>query len=1083
MASASINAYVDQVERISRRGLGTEHSYRPALKTLFEALLPDVVATNEPRRVAAGAPDFNLSRDTPHGPRTIGHAETKDLGANLGTVARSAQLTRYRGALPNLLLTDYLAFRWYVDGELRLQATIGQRAADGSVQLRAGGPDDVEELLGAFLRHQAPPIRSARELAERMARLTHLIRDLVFGTLDGANPPRELVELRQAFAQVLLPDLTQSDFADLFAQTLAYGLFAARVNHQGNPGDFKRQDANREIPRANPFLRRLFGLIAGPDLDDAPFIGFVDELAEVLAEADLRTILAQFGRRQGREDPVVHFYETFLAAYDPRLRELRGVYYTPEPVVQYIVQSVDSLLRSHLAVADGLADTASVTYQRGEGDAATTRTVPRVLLLDPALGTGTFLYIAIDLIRSRFRATNNAGRWPGFVREQLLPRLFGFELLLPSYAMAHLKLGMQLAALDLPEAERADWAYEFEDDERLGVYLTNTLEQALPHAELLLGTFISEEANAASEVKRDLPIMVVLGNPPYSGHSANRGEWINELIQDYYRVDGEPLRERNPKWLRDDYVKFMRFGQWRIEQAGSGILAFITNHSYLDNPTFRGMRQQLMRTFSDVYVLDLHGSTKKRESAPDGSPDENVFDIQQGVAISLFVRRPGTDPGAVAVHHADLWGTREHKYEWLGSHSVESTQWTDINPAAAFYLFAPIDEVLRAEYQAGWRVTDAFPVNVLGFQTHRDDFAVAFDESTLVERAEALRSDDVPDAELRRRYNLNDNRDWQLQRARRRARNDAAWRERIIRTLYRPFDWRNAYFDEAAMDYPRRELKQHMLSANIALGVGRQGGAVGGEWSLALVAAEATDANVFRRGGIQLCPLYVYTPREGGQAEIFEAERRPNLAPELIRDIEERLGLTLIAEGHGDLETVVGPDDVLAYFYAILYSRSFRQRYNQFLRTDYPRIPITADLELSRQLISLGTRLVMLHRHDGGTPNTTAFPQRGTNVVGPLHPVRADVPGEGPRVYINGGAAVADSQYFDGVPDDVWAFSIGGHLPAQKWLADRRGRQLSDADLRAYDLLVGAVRDSISLMALIDEAIEEAGGWPLETEP
>lgn len=518
-----------------------------------------------------------------------------------------------------------------------------------------------------------------------MARLAHMIRDIVIEAFAEQKVSPLLKDLREAFAHTLLPDIDHSsktpEFADMYAQTIAYGLFAACCNHADPNVKLRRLGAAREIPKTNPFLRKLFATITGPDLDDEPYAGSVDDLAQLLADADMDGILADFGKREGREDPVVHFYETFLAAYDPQLRETRGVYYTPEPVVSYIVRSIDHLLKTKFGCSGGLADTTTITLNRQTTDGSETKTVqesvPKVLILDPACGTGTFLYTVTDHIRRNFMKQGNAGMWSGFVKQHILRRLFGFELLMAPYAVAHFNLGMQLAGQDLPSEELSrTWSYDFASEERLGIYLTNTLEEAEKQAEQLVGLFrtISEEADAAAVIKKDLPIMVVLGNPPYSGHSANRSEvmkrvapgneyvvqtkkgpkkkvatkeiflkektLIGKLLQDYYRVDGKPLGERNPKWLQDDYVKFLRWGSWRIERTGAGILGFITNHGYLDNPTFRGMRQQLMQTFDEIYIIDLHGNSKKKERCPDGSKDENVFDIQQGVAICLLVKLP-----------------------------------------------------------------------------------------------------------------------------------------------------------------------------------------------------------------------------------------------------------------------------------------------------------------------------------------------------------------------------------------------------------------------------------------------------------
>ena len=647
-----IKSYLKSIERELMAGNATEHTHRPALKTLIESLAPKIKATNEPKRIECGAPDFVISRLPDN--FTIGYLEAKDVGISLDETEKSEQLNRYLRSLPNLILTDYLEFRWYVDGEYRASARLARPGKAGKLSPDKNGEDMVSRLLSEFLEHEPVPIKSPEELSRRMATLTHMVRDIIVDAFKNSRASRLLMDLRKAFAETLIPDISApentGEFADMYGQTIAYGLFAARCNHQG-PEIFQRLAAAAEIPKTNPFLRKLFEIITGPDLNDEPYAGFVEDLVQVLAHTDMAAILEHFGRRTKQEDPVVHFYETFLAAYDPKLRESRGVYYTPEPVVSYIVRSVDHLLKTRFGFKDGLADQQMITLTRDDEEVGKVEEHwPKVLILDPACGTGTFLYAVVDHIRNQFIKSGNAGMWSGFVRTHLLPRLFGFELLMAPYAVAHFKLGMQLAAQDLDEPLRNTWAYDFKGDERLNVFLTNTLEEAEKKVEDLFGPLrvITEEANAASRIKKELPIMVILGNPPYSGHSSNRSweikdgkkvpTFIGNLIQDYYFVDDKPLGERNPKWLQDDYVKFLRWAQWKIEQTGAGILAFITNHGYLDNPTFRGMRQQLMKTFDDIYLIDLHGNAKKKEKCPDGSKDENVFDIQQGTAIAIMVK-------------------------------------------------------------------------------------------------------------------------------------------------------------------------------------------------------------------------------------------------------------------------------------------------------------------------------------------------------------------------------------------------------------------------------------------------------------
>jgi hypothetical protein len=1090
-----LRGYLADVERTHASGRATEHSYRPALQTLLQSLVPGVTATNEPKRAQYGAPDYVISRGSNHGPLTVGYVETKDIGLSLNEVERSEQLKRYKGALHSLVLTDYLEFRWFVNGETRLSGRIASLRG-GKIVPDAAGFETIAQLLRAFLGRGPELISSPKELARRMAQLAHIIRDITVETMTRDAASDELKGLHEAFKEVLIPELTAPEFADMFAQTLAYGLFAARNNHSGPAGSFSRRDAAREIPKTNPFLRKLFNTITGSALDDEPFIGFVDDLAQMLGQTDMDAVLKDFGTRTKQEDPIVHFYETFLAAYDPKLRELRGVYYTPEPVVSYITRSVDALLKRDFGLREGLADRSTTTYERkDEHGQMRTETAPRVLLLDPACGTGTFLYKVIDLIRERFQAAGNSGMWSGYVREHLLPRLFGFELLMAPYAMAHLKLGMQLAGMDLPEAQRKEWAYDFAGDERLGVYLTNTLDEAAKRSERLkLGGYISDEANEAAHVKRDYPVMVVLGNPPYSGHSANKGAWINALLRgkdtltgaetgNYFAVDGKPLGERNPKWLNDDYVKFIRFAQWRIERTGHGILAFISNHGYLDNPTFRGMRQSLMRSFDEIYVLDLHGNSKKKERTPEGGPDENVFDIQQGVAIGIFVRRPGT-AGATrqaTVRHAHLWGERAGKYAWLAERdAVRDTDWTPLDPQAPFYFFKPREANLEVEYGRGWKLTEVMPVNVLGFQTHRDHFAIDIDAGALRRRIEEMRDEHMRDADFAAKYELSDNRDWQLSGARRLLRTDADWQTRFVRCLYRPFDARPCYFGEVAMDYPRTELRQHMLVPNMSLNVTRQTRAE--EWRNAVVADAPTPALYTEiKDGSNAFPLYLYPG--ASKAGLWGEERpstapggrQPNLAPEFIADLTHRLEMEWIADGRGDRQQTVGPEDVFYYAYAIFYSPGYRERYADFLKEDFPRIPLTSDKELFRELCGLGERLVRLHLMEGESgEERPRYPVKGDDAV---EKVRYTAPGEGGseqgRVWIN------TTQYFEGVAPEVWEFHIGGYQVCEKWLKDRKGRTLSYDNLTHYAGIVAALAETRAIMDEIDEVIEEHGGWPL----
>jgi len=1065
-----MSAFADYIREIRKnldKGDSTEHTHRPALETLLEACGKDIDVTNEPRRIACGAPDFNISRKGV----PLGHVETKDVGINLDEMERGKgpngdQFKRY-STLPNWILTDYLEFHWYAAGEKRLTVRVAEPGRQG-LKPAADGEERLTALLTAFYAQPALTVGTAKELANRMAGMTRMIRDLILAALQQEEEKAEQVksgvvretmpgygaqtnwlhEWLHAFRDTLIPDLEEHQFADMFAQTLAYGLFAARVHEPDRP--FSRESAAANLPRTNPFLRELFEQIAGVRIPDT-IAWAVDDMVELLKHADMAEILRDFGKCKGREDPVVHFYETFLAAYDPAMREIRGVFYTPEPVVNYIVNSIDWLLKTRLGRPKGLAD-------------------ENTLILDTATGTATFLYFVIEHIHQGFR--KQLGAWDGYVSRYLLPRIFGFELLMAPYAVAHLKISMLL--------EQS--GYTFGSDQRLGIYLTNTLEEAAKKSEMLLGQFIAREANAASEIKRERPIMVVLGNPPYSGHSANRSwtevnvekgkeyvarfdavqgirteikkraaksglvkvpTFIGALIQDYYMVDGVWLDERNPKWLQDDYVKFIRFAEWRIDKTGEGVLGYITNHGYLDNPTFRGMRQHLMQTFDEIHVLDLHGNSKKKEKAPDGGEDKNVFDIQQGVAILLAVktarRAESKAKPPARVFHADLWGRRETyegeqlaggKYHWLWQNSAETTPWQELNPSSPFYLFNPQNVELRAEYEGGWKATEIMPVNTVGVVTGQDALTIALtpQEASVLATTHGLSST-------------------------------------VVRPiLYRPFDFRHIVYDKKVVTRSRYDVMRHMLAGN----------------NRSLCVTRSTEIGSFEHvfSSAQIIGLHTVSLKEVNyifplylhpSADELDAlsGHHPNMNPAFLKALAKKLKVQQ-EEPHG-LPKGVTPEDILHFAYAVFYSPTYRTRYAEFLKIDFPRLPLTGNRDLFFRLAALGGELVGLHLMESPKLNDliTEFSEKGTHAVEKVQYTDNDK-----RVWIN------PTQYFAGVPAAVWNFHIGGYHVCEKWLKDRKGRTLTYEDIQHYQKIVVALNETIRLMADIDKAIETQGGWP-----
>ena len=975
-------------------------------------------------------------------------------------------MRRYRAALPNLLLTDYLEFRWYVEGERRDIVRLGEWNGKKIAQVNA---EETDSVLNEFVRKATPTISKPKDLAERIAALAQLMRDVIEKSFARESERGNLHEWLIAFQETLIPDLTPAQFADMFAQTIVYGMFAARANDP-TPQDFSRMEAAFVLPKTNPFLRKLFHEIAGPDLD--PRVAWIaDDLANLLARADMERVLRDFGKRTRREDPVVHFYETFLSAYDARLRKTRGVYYTPEPVVSYIVRSVDTLLRKEFGKANGLAD-------------------PSVLMLDPAVGTETFLYFVIQQIHETLTAQGQQGAWASYVAEKLLPRLFGFEILMAPYTVAHLKLGVELKEL----------GYDFASEERLGIYLTNSLEQIGKESQLHFARFINEESEKAQDIKRNQPIMVVIGNPPYANFGMmNKGEWIGDLLDDYKRG----LNEKKLN-LDDDFIKFLRFGQWRIEKSGAGILAFITNNTYIDGITHRRMRESLLETFDDIYILDLHGSSKKKERAPDGSKDENVFDIQQGVAIALFVRTPKPEGsprpfGFARVHHAQLWGARETKYAALAESDIATTRWTEIEPKPEQFFFVPKSFSGELEYSTAWSLKDIFLVWQNAVKTDRDNLFMDFDRDALEERMRVFYSERGLSESFRETYQVENSSSYDLISRRAKTKYDA---NNIHPFLYRPFDWRWLYYSPQLTSRPAWEVMQHIVAGkNLGLIFMRQV-ALQGDYSHFLVSNALADNRTFysNKGITSFAPIYLYDAPDVRQTTMDLGARRVNLAPAFIAEMETRLGLKFVADDVGATQrgrpdgqrgrpdgaqgqphraapTSFTPEDIFHYIYAILHAPTYRQRYAEFLKIDFPRIPLTRDAKLFRVLCAFGAELVALHLLESPVLDklVTRFPVAGSNEVEKI--VYAEEWRDASGTTQRGCVFVNKTQFFAGIAPDVWNFHIGGYQVLDKWLKDRKGRALAYDDITHYQKIVVALAETVRVMNKIDAAIPK---WPLE---
>lgn len=1046
----TIEQYLASVNQRYKLGNATEHTFRGDLQTLLESLVPAIRATNEPKRQSCGAPDYILTRkDIP-----VGFIEAKDIGDmdldGLKKTGNKEQFDRYKASLDNLIFTDYLNFHLYRDGVFVMKVSIAEITDKGIIPT----PDNFasfQNMLTEFCTHVGQTIKSSQRLAELMAGKARLLAEVIGRALTSDESNHEdstLKDQMMAFREILIHDIQPKEFADVYAQTIAYGMFAARV-HDPSMETFTRQEAAELIPKSNPFLRKLFGYIAGPDIDDR-IKWIVDSLAEIFLACNVVELLKNYGRSTKMEDPIIHFYETFLSEYDPKLRKARGVWYTPQPVVQFIVRAVHDILKTEFGLSQGLADTSKTKIKVDIQGKKVEKEVHKVQILDPATGTGTFLAEVIKHVHKRFEGQQ--GIWSNYVESQLLPRLNGFELLMASYAMAHLKLDLLLS----------ETGYKPTTNQRFKVYLTNSLEESHPDTGTLFANWLSTEANEANQIKRDSPVMCVIGNPPYSGISSNNGEWISNLIEDYKYIDGIHFNERK-HWLNDDYVKFLRFGQYFVEKNGTGILAYINPHGFLDNPTFRGMRWHLLKTFDKIYTLDLHGNSKKKEISPDGSPDVNVFDIMQGVSINIFVKTGKKKASELGdVFHVDLFGKREMKYDFLTNNSFYNVDFKKLKPQKPFLFFVPKDDKSTEDYEKGVRVDELFNLNKIGICTQRDSIAIQMDK----ERLKKILSDLIAleSEEFRRKYNERaDGRDWKISTARENVLNTNSNDIYIRNISYRVFDKRWTYYTNKSkgfMSYPRYDTLRHLIQGeNYALVLPRQ--LATNDFNHVFITDEIFDqcfiSNLTKEGNYAF-PLYLYPEIQSAQQSIGETTVRiPNLNTEILGRIAEKLGLTFINE-KGIAEDTFSPIDILDYTYAVLHSFEYRKKYKEYLKIDFPRIPYPKERTVFWNMVKLGGDLRHIHLLESPTSEEfiTQYPEGGDNEV-------VKIAYSESKVYIN------ETQYFNNVPIIAWEFYIGGYQPAQKWLKDRKGRKLEFDDILHYQKIIKALAETHRLMQEVDK--------------
>jgi len=1026
--------YLQEIQKYFYDENSSEHSYRTSFENYLKEIFPKeegYFTQQDQKAINGNKPDFIILKNKV----PLLYIEVKKVGEDLDKIEKSDQADRYFG-YNNLIISDYVNFRFFRNGQkYNEEISLGDIDRNNRyIKIKGENHLYLKKTILDFVSSHKESIKSGTHLAKIMGGIAQRIRSNVLDMLlSKSERYTELLKIRDVVKNSLISSLDDNSFSDMYAQTLVYGLFSARYN-DSTPKNFSRIEARELIPKTNPFLRSFFDHIAGNTFPDR--LGYiVDELCEVFTHADVHRLMHEyfkkeslFGEAYETPDPVIHFYEDFLREYDAKKKMEMGVFYTPRSVVQFIVRAVDIILKKEFNLLKGLADKTKIQVERKEINekgkkVEVKKEYHKVQILDIATGTGTFLNEVIKHIYKDF--VGQEGNWPSYVEDNLLPRLHGFELMMASYTIAHLKLGMTLQDTKAGELKT-----------RLGVYLTNTLEEAKSsvwaNGSMFVGVqeSITKEAIESSKIKSEYPIMCVIGNPPYSGISQNKIYTDNNVYK--VEIGGKQKLQERKHWLDDDYVKFIRFSESLIEKNGEGVMGMITAHGYINNPTFRGMRWHLRNTFDKIYILDLHGNSNKKETGPGGSKDSNVFDIKTGVAIIIGVKKTNSkDKKLAQIYKADFFGSRNDKFKKLNLSDIDIIDWVKLPENTDLWV---LEGKGKNEYNKGFSVAELFPKNTTGIVTMGDSFIIDEDKEVLTKRVDEFLQSNLSESELKAKYGLGKNYAKWIIDNKKRIENDHS---KIVPLVYRPFDIRYTYFDKNLVWRTRDQTMNHLVGKEnigfVASRINRQA-----SLGYLFITKTLTDFHVLdnAQDSTSVFPLYLYTEQR---------EKVPNLNKEIWNKINNVVEITT-------------PENILDYIYAILYSPTYRETYKEFLKTDFPRVPYPTDKKEFERLIKIGNKLRNLHLMIDPECEKliTKYSVAGGNFIEKVK-------------YENGNVYINTNQNFGGVPGVAWNFYIGGYQPAQKYLKDRKGRQLTSDEIEHYQKIIKVLFETDKLMKEIDK--------------
>jgi predicted helicase len=1026
-----IKEYIKDIFNTTKIGDAREESYYPDLKKLLdrfsESLKTDFLITALPRKTIGGNPDFRILTARKE---LVGYIEVKTFETeDLDNIEDTEQLKRYRSTFPNLILTNLFEFRLYRDGQLIDKVSIGRPFVIHQLNMAppAKNEDKLIKILEQFFSFSIPITATARSLAVELAKRTRFLRDNVIAEElkeENIEGTQTLEGFYKAFKDHLIPSLEPSDFANLFAQTITYGLFAARSRAKE---DFNRELAYKYIPPTIGILKDVFRFISSTNLPRS-MEWIVDDIAEVLRCSNVKNIMENFYKEGKGRDPIIHFYETFLAEYDPKEREKRGVYYTPEPVVSYITRSIHKLLKEKFNKGDGFADKS-------------------VIVLDPAAGTLTFPAYAIDLAISEFKEKYGEGGISSLIKDHILKDFYAFELMMAPYAIGHLKIGLILDNL----------GYQLSDEERFNLFLTNTLDFSKEDPNRFPGVFeqtIAKESLEALNVKEDTPVFVVFGNPPYSSSHSEQSEFVKKTLE-YYSTGLGVENEKRKGVLQDDYIRFIRFAHWKIAKNGVGVIGMITNNSYLDGIIHRAMRKKLMDDFSEIYIFNLHGNSRIKETTPEGGKDENVFDIQQGVSIAIFLKTDQDSP--CKVYYKDIYGLRTNKYDSLNKSVIDQKDFELIKPQPNEYNFAKQDYSLKSKWDSLTGIDQIFSQFVSGVQTKRDNLVIDFENYNLKNKIRLFQNAVGNDEMLMRSFNLSEKSDLNIISAKKKLENIDIG-TKIMTYSYHPFDNRWVFYDESLVSRTRKPLMDNMSKKNFGILLMRRTG--NKEFNHVFITNGLADINFY---GFQtyIFPLYIYD-EDNNQNHLFENSQNRTSHQNFTKEFIDFI--------YKDDLTQILPEDVFYYIYAALYSNVYRKKYQEFLKIDFPKIPFTKNYQLFRKLAGLGQKLSDLHLLKAKEIDKpiVKFKGEGNSRIEKIDYLAMKMDN-----LVGGSVWINEKQRFDGVNEFLWNYHIGGYQVLNKWLKDRKGRILSAEEIKTYCKIATAIHYTILIQKDIDKLYPE----------